>query len=123
MNSKILIIILGIILLTHSCQEKRETKKLTKEKIEIIKNSSEFKLLSHSEKQMIIDDLDDSLKSNTELKKKGIVANYDTKCRTGNRVCCSNCTANGDPNRCAKTRFKKCSVCNHSRGNHYASRR
>ena len=44
---------------------------------------------------------------------------YDVKCGVCGRVCCSRCTADGDINRCAKTRFNACSVCNHPSSQHY----
>jgi hypothetical protein len=45
---------------------------------------------------------------------------YDLKCGYCGRRCCSPCTADGDPSRCAQTRFQNCSVCGHASSNHYA---
>lgn len=47
---------------------------------------------------------------------------YDTKCDVCGRRCCSPCTADGDPSRCAKTRFRNCSVCGHASSSHYRVR-
>ena len=44
---------------------------------------------------------------------------YDVKCGVCERRCCSPCTADGDIDRCAETRFRHCSECGHLSSEHY----
>ena len=44
----------------------------------------------------------------------------DTKCGTCDKRCCVKCTADGDPGRCAETKFKNCRTCGHASNGHYA---
>jgi hypothetical protein len=46
------------------------------------------------------------------------VGKWDVVCGQCGSVCCANCTANGDINRCDKTRFTTCSVCHHASRRH-----
>ena len=47
---------------------------------------------------------------------------YAVKCGVCGRRCCSPCTADGDINRCAETRFRNCSTCGHASSRHYRVR-
>ncbi|MFY7670681.1 hypothetical protein ACOSP6_06290 [Tenacibaculum sp. MEBiC06402] len=122
MKAKILIII-SVVCFLQSCIKSSHSENLSSEKIQKIKESEEFNSLSESEKNLVSMDLQSLETKEKVSKEKAVDAWYNTKCRRDGRVCCSRCTANGDPNRCAKTRFSNCSVCGHSRGSHYAQRR
>lgn len=131
-KSKFILIAICSFFIFQSCDKKIKSEELSSEQIQLIKNSNEFKSLSTSEKEIVLMDLQTTeekesfLKQNKENQKQKNAegfASYNTRCSIDGRICCKNCTSNGDPNRCAKTRFRKCSVCGHSKGSHRAQRR
>ncbi len=123
-KSKFVLIAICSFFIFQNCNEKTKSDELTSEQIESIKNSEEFKTLSSSEKELVSMDLQSAEDKEKSINQKSVDdVWYNTKCRTDGRVCCRNCTSNGDPNRCAKTRFRSCSVCGHGKSSHYAQRR
>lgn len=54
------------------------------------------------------------------LNENTVESSRSTKCGQCGNICCPNCTADGDPNRCAKTRFSKCRICGCPSSSHYA---
>ncbi len=44
--------------------------------------------------------------------------NLNTVCGVCGNVCCSNCTANGNPGACSQTMFTMCNICGHASSSH-----
>jgi len=122
MKLKFILIPVFSLFILQSCNNTKETEDLTDEQIASIKNSDEFKALSSTEKELVSMDLKTVEEKQDYVKEKGAEDTWHkTKCITDGRVCCSNCNSNGDPNRCAKTRFGNCSVCGHGKSSHYVT--
>lgn len=97
-----LIYFITVLFLIASCgQEKEKKQKIEKSETSI-------------EKENVNSDVETDKKIDDDL-----ASLKDLKCGDCSKICCSACTADGDRSRCAKTKFSKCSSCNHSSSIHY----